>query len=372
MGTWIDFKELRNTLKIAEVLKHHGVELKVKGDRATGFCPLKSHQGKRHSPSFSANLARNIWQCFGCAAKGNAIELFAALQGFNPGDPQQFREAALLAQETFGIGSDAPQKPRVPKVQTASVPSEREVEPPVDRPKPPDNRPRIINGVLDFTLKKLDADHPYLASRGFTPETIAHFGLGFCGRGLLEGRIAIPLHDDCGNLVGYAGRIVDDSAIGPDHPKYLLPSERERNGTVYEFRKSKLLYNAHEFRDPLDDLIVVEGFPSVWWLRQCGFPNAVALMGASCSPEQAEIIARAVNPDGRIWILADGDEAGDRCAQSIFGLVGPHRFCRWVKLPPGKQPTDCAPQVLATLLPPIGFDRKEVIHAGDNDNEGAD
>ena len=101
MGTWIDFKELRATLKIADVLKHHGVELKVKGDHATGFCPLKSHQGNRRSPSFSVHLARGIWQCFGCGAKGNALDLFCRLQGLNPDDPQQFRQAALVAEDTL-------------------------------------------------------------------------------------------------------------------------------------------------------------------------------------------------------------------------------------------------------------------------------
>jgi len=38
----------------------------------------------------------------------------------------------------------------------------------------------LVNAPLDFELKQLDAQHPYLLSRGFTPETIRHFGLGFC------------------------------------------------------------------------------------------------------------------------------------------------------------------------------------------------
>ncbi len=295
MGTWIDFKELRATLKIAEVLKHHGVELKVKGDRATGFCPLKTHQGKHKSPSFSVQLARNIWQCFGCGAKGNALDLFCRLQSLDPDDIRQFREAALLAEETFAIGGNADGKAKA-RQRPMDTPSNVAEEKP-STTAAPDTRPRVVNATLDFTLKKLDAHHPYLTSRGFTPETIAHFGLGFCGKGLLAGRVAIPLHDDCDNLVGYAGRIVGDSLIDESHPKYLFPSERERNGTVFEFRKSLILYNANRIRNPVDDLVVVEGFPSTWWLSQCGFPHVTAVMGASCSGEQAELILRAVNPE---------------------------------------------------------------------------
>src|SRR5437868_10726901 len=98
MAAWIDFKELREKLRFVEVLKHFNVEVKIRDDRATGFCPLPSHpkreNGKRRSASFSANLNRGIFQCFGCGAKGNAIDFAARLLGYDPEDPAQFRQAA--------------------------------------------------------------------------------------------------------------------------------------------------------------------------------------------------------------------------------------------------------------------------------------
>ena len=72
--TWIDFKELRTLLRFSEVFAHYNVQLNVKGERATGYCPLPTHQGKRKSPSFSVNIERGIWQCFGCHAKGNVLD----------------------------------------------------------------------------------------------------------------------------------------------------------------------------------------------------------------------------------------------------------------------------------------------------------
>ena len=78
--------------------------------------------------------------------------------------------------------------------------------------------------ALNFELQGLDPSHAYLKERGFTTETIAYFGLGYCSRGLMQGRIAIPLHDEHGLLVGYAGRLVDDREIDEDNPKYRFPS----------------------------------------------------------------------------------------------------------------------------------------------------
>ena len=64
MNTWIDFKTLRSKLDFEQVLRHYGVEVKRKGEQHHGFCPLPNHQGKKNSPSFSANLERGIFQCF--------------------------------------------------------------------------------------------------------------------------------------------------------------------------------------------------------------------------------------------------------------------------------------------------------------------
>ena len=48
-----------------------------------------------------------------------------------------------------------------------------------------------------------------------------------------------------------------------------------------------------------------------------------------------------------------GDEAGHRCAASVLTEITPHRWARWVKLDPGRQPTDCRAEELAALLPDV-------------------
>ena len=222
----------------------------------------------------------------------------------------------------------------------ASAETKKAVAKKPEKTEPKDDLPVVVNPPLGFELKDLDAEHPYLLGRGFTPETIRRFGLGFCLRGLLKDRVAIPLHDVAGTLVGYAGRVVDDAAITEDNPRYRFPGARERDGTVYEFRKTLFLYNGFRLKAPVDDLIVVEGFTGVWWLHQNGLPTVVATMGVDCSEKQAELIVSLVKPKGRVWIAPDGDKAGERHAQTLLSLISPHRFVRWVKLDEGRQPTD--------------------------------
>jgi DNA primase len=168
----------------------------------------------------------------------------------------------------------------------------------------------------------------------------------------MKGRIAIPLHDKEGALIGYAGRIVDEEAIGKDTPRYLFPGSRGRNGTRHEFRKSAFLYNGSRVGN-LSQLVVVESFTAVWWLTQAGITNVVALMGASCSDTQAGLLRDLVPEDGSIWLFPDGDTAGERMAEETLVMLAPHRFVRWARLDEEQQPTDVRHAELHKLLPVI-------------------
>lgn len=348
--TWINFNVLRKGLSFEKVLKHYGVEVRRKapGNRHVGFCPLPTHQGKRRSPSFSAKLDYGVWQCFGCKASGNVLDFAVRMEHLDPQNRQDLRQVALKLQQTFQVPGASDPNPGKEN-RSSSKPARQSPPPPTPPAKP--QTPVVVNQPLDFELKDLDPDHPYLKERGFLPETIRHFGLGYCNRGLMRGRTAIPLHDHDERLVGYAGRLVDDDAVDAEHPKYLLPGPREREGKRYEFRKSLFLYNGWRVRRPVDDLIVVEGFPACWWLWQWGYRDTVALMGSDCSDEQAKLIASLVARDGRVWLFPDAGPGGEHCAASALIRVAAHRFVRWVKLRQG-QPTDSTPGDLANLLWP--------------------
>jgi DNA primase len=336
---WIDFKALRAQLDFAAVLEHYGVEVKRKGNQHHGYCPLPNHNGKKNSPSFSANLDKGIFQCFGCGAKGNILDFAAFMENADPESGAALHEVAHKLQQRFCPELGGADERKTPPAQKPAAPKPAE---------PKSDLPVIVNEPLNFDLKGLDAEHPYLLGRGFTPETIERFDLGFCSRGMLKDRVAIPLQDAAGRLIGYAGRVVDDSTITEDNPRYRFPGERNRDGKIFEFRKTLFLYNGYRIKAPVDDLVVVEGFTGVWWLVQNELPNVVATMGADCSEKQAELIISLVKPGGMVWILPDGDKAGERHAQTLLTLISPHRAMRWVKLADGKQPTDLSGEKLKT------------------------
>lgn len=337
MAAWINFKELRSKLNFEEVLRHYNVEVKRKGKQHHGFCPLHNHNGKKNSPSFSGNLEKGVFQCFGCGAKGNVLDFTVLMSNGEPKDGAALHAVAVELQKLF-----CPELGRIPEVKEKAIKQ-------TAKPETKD-LPVIVNAPLDFELKGLNSEHPYLLNRGFTKETIEHFGLGYCSRGYLKNRLAIPLHDREGKLVGYAGRVIDNSTINESNPRYRFPGERKRDGKVFEFRKGHFLYNGFRFKTPLDEIVVVEGFTSVWWIHQAGWPQVVGVMGSDCSEQQAELIVSLVKPGGHVWLMPDRNEAGERCALSLFQKVSPYRFTRWVKLNDDKQPTDLSVGQLKTYF----------------------
>ena len=309
--TWVNFKELREELDFREVLRHYGVQINT-GSRLQyhGKCPLPTHQGQRKGTSFSAHLERGIWKCFGCGAQGNVLDFACRMEKLDPARPDDIRKIALILADRYRITSEKP----------AAAPPKK--------PAPPTSMPKLVNAPLDFSLKDLDPDHPYLLGRGFTKATIERFELGFCSRGLMKDRVAIPLRDSQGRLIGYAGRVVDDAAITEENPKYRFPAAREREGKRYEFSKGLFLYNGQPISSrPAEELIIVEGFPATLVARTTWIQSHRRFdeSSATISAEQIELIVGMVPRRGRIWILrTDGDQAGQYCAEGLL-KQSPHR-----------------------------------------------
>jgi DNA primase len=202
MGTWIDYKKLRESLNVVQVLQHYRVQFKRKGTQVQAKCPLPGHPEESTSLSFSINVEKRVFQCFGCGASGNILDFIARMQGKDPRIVNEFRQSALFAQQTFGAAASSPppQRPAPPPIR----PLVRSVVQSLATPQ--ESPPVLFNEPLDFELKNLDPTPRYLFNRGFSEATIRHFGLGYCTKGTFAGRVVIPLHDTRGRLIGYAGR----------------------------------------------------------------------------------------------------------------------------------------------------------------------
>jgi DNA primase len=329
---WVSFDAVK-AVSIEDVLSRYGFldSLQQKGAQLVGHCPFHSES----KASFKVTPERGIWKCFGCNLGGDVIDLVRYQEGFTEGRrASDRRKAALLIAEWYGIESERPAPASGRKAATPPRTGERarqvESEPvreEASETAAANGSETPVNPPLTFELKNLDADHPYLRERGLTEETIATFGLGyFGGKGTMHGRIVIPIHNEIGQLIAYAGRWPGDPP--EDEPKYKLPAN---------FHKSLALYNLHRARAyASEDLIVVEGYWSVFELWQKGRRNAVAVMGSSMSAEQEKLIVETALQQGgtkaRVLLAFDPDEAGRRGMQEAAARLAPQVFVRTVEL----------------------------------------
>lgn len=297
---FVDFRAIRARITMEQVLDHYQVlhTFKRNGNRLSGPCPI--HNGSNPT-QFRVELDRNIWKCFSeCDDGGNVLDFIAKK------DDTSIHDAALKACEWFSIPLvDAKAKTRTGGGEESGQPG-LQAAPPENSPKPKadpeDNTP---NRPLKFRLEKLQREHPYLIQeRGLTPETIADFGLGyFTGdRGMMVGRIVIPIKNFKGDVVAYAGRWPGQPP-GLDTPKYKLPAG---------FRKGLELFNIDRaIKEPPDEpLVIVEGFFDAIKLHQHGCRKVVALMGNSLSLAQEQLICQFSNSQSRIIVALDENNAG--------------------------------------------------------------
>ena len=77
----IDFATAKAKVKIQDVLALASFSPNFRRDaQVRGPCPV--HESKSlKSKSFSANLERNIYQCFTCGSKGDQLKLYAEMTG---------------------------------------------------------------------------------------------------------------------------------------------------------------------------------------------------------------------------------------------------------------------------------------------------
>lgn len=196
-----------------------------------------------------------------------------------------------------------------------------------------------INTPLNFELKTLDLKHPYLEKRNLKKETIKEFGLGYCNRGLLKGRVAIPIHNERGELVAYAGRYPGDPP--EEESKYIFPPN---------FKKSHILFNLNRIKDKEKELILVEGFFDVFNLWQNGVKNVAAIMGTSISKEQEDLIVEYLGKNGRLSLLFDPDESGERAEKEVMDKLIGKVYVKIIKLKGKVDPDNLSKKEIDELI----------------------
>ena len=156
------------------------------------------------------------------------------------------------------------------------------------------------------------------------------------GAGFLASRCVIPIRDQQGRLVAYAGR-----AVNGQEPKYRFPAG---------FRKSQVLFNfdrAMQADGP--NVIVVEGFFDALKVHQAGNPAVVALMGSSFSQRQSELL---LSRFASVTLMLDGDQPGRHAAAVMAKLLTPKVRVHQVDLPNHMQPDQLSSTEINVLVGP--------------------
>jgi hypothetical protein len=104
----VDYAFLRQQISMEQVLAHLGLleRLRGGGQQRRGPCPLHSHPAAADR-TFSVDLSKDLFRCFHaeCAARGNALDLWAAVHRL------PLYDAALHLAETFGLRRNREEEP---------------------------------------------------------------------------------------------------------------------------------------------------------------------------------------------------------------------------------------------------------------------
>ena len=243
---FIDFQELKKTVLIEDAVPLLGLNLKPSGGQLRGACPACKKGGDR---ALVITPAKQAFYCFGSGQGGDVIGLAAHIRSCTMKEAAEFL-VGPVRNEPAPSGSTGQVRPEGITV--------------------PQNKKAGLN-----PLTYLQPEHPAVQALGISPETCSHFGAGYAPKGIMRGRLAIPIHDRASELMAYCGRAVNGESPALIFPNGFQPSEHILGAHLV---KSGPLYL---MRDPLDVLKAHEG----------GIDNAVAFLTEVLVPQQLEMLS---------------------------------------------------------------------------------
>ena len=310
--------ELAARNPIEEVVGQY-VHLKRSGSNLFGLCPFHGEK----TASFSVSPDKGIYYCFGCHKGGSVINFEMEIEGLSYPDAVRAlaKRAGMTVPEDEQYQNRYRHQERLWALHTEAA--------------------RFFHAVL-FAPEGA-AGLAYAAKRGMPRSVLTKFGIGFApdswdslckameakgftreelqASGLVStssknngiydrfrNRLMFPIIDVRGNVIGFGGRVMDDST-----PKYLNSPETE----IFNKRKNLFALNFAK-KSKLGYLILVEGYMDAIALHQYGFDCAVASLGTSLTEEHAVLMSRYTQ---QVILIYDGDEAGQRATQRAIPML---------------------------------------------------
>ncbi len=312
--SFIDELVARNPIE--DVVRHY-LSLRRSGSNLFGLCPLHGEK----TASFSVATDKGIYYCFGCHKGGGPINFMMEIEGLS------YPDAVRALAKRAGM----------------EVPEDEQYQ---SRYRQQERLWALMKEAGRFFHDQLYSPAgaqglAYVQKRGLSKAIVTRFGIGFApdswnalvdamrkkgytdqelrdadlvgeknGRiyDRFRNRVMFPIIDVRGNVIGFGGRVLDDST-----PKYLNTSET----LIFNKRKNLFGLNfAKKTKEPY--MILVEGNIDVVSLHQYGFDSAVASLGTSLTEEHATLLSRYTE---EVILTYDTDAAGQRAAQRAIPML---------------------------------------------------
>ena len=330
-------RKIKEQNDIVDIISE-SVKLKRTGRNYTGLCPFHSEK----SPSFTVSQEKQIYKCFGCGEAGNVISYIMKERNVT------FPEAARILAERANISIDSDNKEnRVQqdmhnKMYNINVEAARYFYDNLRKDKKA-GAYFLNRGISEATMKKFglgfsfdkwDGLLIYLKKKGYSELDLFNVGLiikspkgSYYDR--FRNRIMFPVFDYKGKVIGFGGRVLDDSK-----PKYLNSPETPL------FHKGINLYGLNFVikNNKSRTIIIVEGYMDCISLHQYGFCNVVASLGTALTINQAKLLKKHVDT---VIISYDADIAGQSATLRGLTILRNEGFdLRVLIVPKGKDPDE--------------------------------
>ncbi|WP_195514724.1 DNA primase [Paraclostridium bifermentans] len=332
-------EKIKSQNDIVDVISER-VRLRKSGRNFTGLCPFHNEK----TPSFSVSQEKQIYKCFGCGEAGNVISFVMKEKNL------PFIEAVKYL------------------ANRANIPLEMNNGEKSKSAKKKDLLYRVNVEAAKFFFSNLMNNQnakEYFLNRGIKEETIKKFGLGFANdswnslmfylrkkgindvlleeAGLISvnkekgrkydrfrNRVMFPVFDYQGRVIGFGGRVLDDSK-----PKYLNSPE------TLVFQKGTNLYGLNfALKHNMSEryFVIVEGYMDLISLHQYGITNVVASLGTALTINQARLLKRYAD---KVIISYDADMAGQMATLRGLEILRTAGFdVRVLNIPQGKDPDE--------------------------------
>ena len=312
--SFIDELVARNPIE--DVVGHY-VSLKRSGSRQVGLCPFHGEK----TASFSVSPSVGLYYCFGCHKGGGVINFMMEIEGLSYADAvrslaqrvgmqvpedEQYQSRYKAQERLWALSKEAA---RFFHSQLYAPSGAEGLAYAQKRGMP---KAVLTKFGVGFAPDSWSALKDAMLKKGYTEQELKDAGLvsekGSRTYDKFRNRLMFPIIDVRGNVIGFGGRVMDDST-----PKYLNSPET----LIFNKRKNLFALNLAK-KSKLGYLILVEGYMDAVALHQYGFDCAVASLGTSLTEEHAALLTRYTD---QVVLIYDGDEAGQRATRRAIPIL---------------------------------------------------